>query len=220
MNDIGSSEDQAGLFVCELLQGDLPDALEGLGSDITSEFEDDWDALTSFVEALPSLAPEIVSDVVNDVEDIASVVVELVTDPGGAITVIENGVVSVWNDITNWIGSVGCDIGIGNCPGNSLKASCSSVMAYATYTPPITAAASSTTAAPAAAATSIGAAQTTTFQAAASSTGQAAATSLQAAASTAQTSQFATPESAMAPTYTPWTWLNLLVIVAGIMALH
>lgn len=112
--------------------------MEGLGSAVESEVLGDFEALTSFVESLPTLVPEILSDIMEGGEEAVSIVEELVTNPGAALTVIESGVVSVFSVITSGVVSVfgdithffGCDIG-GDCPSstvNGILSSCSTVM--------------------------------------------------------------------------------------------
>jgi hypothetical protein len=94
--------------------------------------------MTSFVETLPSLIPQIADDVVQGGEDAISIIVELCTNPGGALTVIEEGAESIYSDVTAGIVSVfsditqffGCDIG-GDCAtttGNAFGNSCSQLM--------------------------------------------------------------------------------------------
>lgn len=99
---------------------------------------DEVAALTSFVDSLPSIVPEVISDIIQGGEVVITIVEDLVTDPGAAITIIENGVESVWSDITAGAASVisdityffGCDI-FGDCPSftdNGILSLCTSVM--------------------------------------------------------------------------------------------
>lgn len=130
-NELENDETEAAVFVCEIIKGDIPDAIEGLGQDVIDEITDDFEALTSFVKALPTIVPDVLSDIEKGGEEAVSIIEDLVTDPGAAITIIENGVKSVWSDVTNGVKSVLCDVGIGNCPSRTLAKSCNAILASA-----------------------------------------------------------------------------------------
>ncbi|MCJ1396208.1 hypothetical protein MMC18_009097, partial [Xylographa bjoerkii] len=98
IEDLESDEVDAGLFVCQILNGDFPQAFEQLGSEIVGEAESDFASLTNFILSIPTLAPEILNDLEQDGEDVVSVIGELFTNPGAAVTVIISGVESVVND--------------------------------------------------------------------------------------------------------------------------
>ncbi|KAI0133550.1 hypothetical protein BJ170DRAFT_606658 [Xylariales sp. AK1849] len=133
-----SDDGDAAIFICEILEGDVPDAIAEIPSLVESEVADEVAALTSFVETLPSIVPQLFSDIVEGGEVVVSIIEEIVTAPDAALTVIESGVVSVWSDITGGVASVvsdvtyfiGCDI-FGDCPSytdNGILDRCSSVM--------------------------------------------------------------------------------------------
>jgi len=43
------------------MNGEIPEALEGLGEDIVHEFANEFHALTSFVMALPTIMPDVLN---------------------------------------------------------------------------------------------------------------------------------------------------------------
>ncbi|MCJ1414673.1 Mucin-5B [Xylographa parallela] len=110
IEDLESDEADAGLFVCQILNGDFPQAFEQIGSEIVGDVESDFASLTSFILSIPTLAPEILEDLVQDGEDVVSVIGELFTNPEAAVTVIIGGVESVVNDVWGDIETVGGDI--------------------------------------------------------------------------------------------------------------
>lgn len=140
-----NNDGEAAVFVCEILQGDIPDALEGLATDAIDAVLRELHSMTSFIVSLPTLAPEILDDIVQGGEEAISIAEELVTNPGGALTVIENGIETIFSEVTAGVGSLaseatsvfgdityffGCDIG-GDCPtstSNAMLGSCSTVM--------------------------------------------------------------------------------------------
>jgi hypothetical protein len=144
-DDLLNNDDEAAVFVCEILQGDIPGVLEELGTEAVDAVLGEFQSMTSFIVSLPSIAPEILNDIVQGGEEAVSIVDELVTNPGGALTVIENGIETIFSEITAEVGGLvseatsifgdityffGCDIG-GNCPsstGNGMLSSCSTVM--------------------------------------------------------------------------------------------
>ncbi|KAI1396007.1 hypothetical protein F4819DRAFT_154427 [Hypoxylon fuscum] len=139
-DELLSDEQGAAVFLCEMLHGDIPDVIEELPTAVIDEVEDDFNALTSFVGSLPSLVPAVFSEIVQGGEVVVSIVEEIVTAPAAALTVIEDGVVSVYSDITAGIASVvgdvtyfvGCDL-FQDCPSssftdNGILSRCSSVM--------------------------------------------------------------------------------------------
>jgi hypothetical protein len=103
---IQSDETEAAEFFCDIYDGNLPQVFEDIGSDLVGDLED----FSSFVVGLTTLAPAILSDIVQGGDDVVSVVGELFTDPGDAITVIVGGIETavevLWGDFTN----VACDI--------------------------------------------------------------------------------------------------------------
>ncbi|MCJ1292631.1 Syntaxin-binding protein 3 [Xylographa carneopallida] len=110
IQDLESDEADAGLFVCQILNGDFPQAFEQIGGEIVGQAESDYASLTSFILSLPTLAPAILDDLVQDGEDVVSVVGELFTNPEAAVTVIVGGVESVVSDIWGGIETVGDEI--------------------------------------------------------------------------------------------------------------
>jgi hypothetical protein len=130
-----NNESEAEVFVCELMKGEIPEALESLGEDIVDEFANEFDALTSFVMALPSLVPEVLEVIESGGEEAVSIVEELITNPGGAITVVENGVKSVFTDLTDGVKCLLCNVGIGDCPHKTLSSSCSQILASISTAP-------------------------------------------------------------------------------------
>ncbi|MCJ1390108.1 hypothetical protein MMC18_002966 [Xylographa bjoerkii] len=110
IEDLESDEVDAGLFVCQILNGDFPQAFEQLGSEIVGEAESDFASLTNFILSIPTLAPEILNDLEQDGEDVVSVIGELFTNPGAAVTVIISGVESVVNDVWGDIETVGGEV--------------------------------------------------------------------------------------------------------------
>ncbi|KAI6083455.1 hypothetical protein F4821DRAFT_244916 [Hypoxylon rubiginosum] len=109
-DELLSDEGEAATFICEIIHGDIPDVVEALPSAVVNEVEGDFQALTSFVGGLPSLVPEVFSEIVQGGEVVVSIVEEIVTAPGEALTVVEDGVVSVWSDITAGAASVVDDV--------------------------------------------------------------------------------------------------------------
>ena len=66
---------------------------------MVDDIQEGVDDITSFVIALPTLAPEILDYIISDGKDVVSVVEELFTDPEGVITLIEDGGKTVISDI-------------------------------------------------------------------------------------------------------------------------
>ena len=119
LSGIRDNEQDAGEFVCGILHGDTPSAVSGLAEDVFDEIKDDFSAVTSFIQAIPSLAPKIVENIIEDGEDVVSVVGQIFTDPTAAVTVIVDGVTEVVNDIVNVAEDVGdffeCTFNFGDC---------------------------------------------------------------------------------------------------------
>jgi len=144
VKELESNEQQAGQFICQILvNGNIPGAIEDLGEDIWSDIEDDWSAVEDFIESLPTLAPEVLEDVIQDGEDVVSLIGELVTDPEAALTVIENGVETVVSDVESVAGGVytffkclfgSCSSSTAADPAATLSSSCYAVLAAATTT--------------------------------------------------------------------------------------
>ena len=201
INDLENNEQQAGEAVCDMLAGNLPGFLEDVVSSLSSEAESEFNSLVDFVGELPSLAPEILGDLEQDAEDVVSVIGELVTNPGAAVTVIVDGVESVVEDIWGEVETVGGEIitaiecFFGDCttaavstPAEilALQSSCLSISAAATTAPVLT------TTYPAEPTTTIAAAAPTTYTAAPTTTVVAAATSQEPVALSSKTSVKAT----------------------------
>ncbi|KAN0101983.1 hypothetical protein V8E51_012493 [Hyaloscypha variabilis] len=180
------------LDVLETNEHAFENLAEELGSDVWGELTSGFADVTSFIESLPSLAPEVLNDILTDGEDVVSVVEELFTNPGAALTIIEGDVMTVvsdvesvvtgaWNDFTCFI--CGCCSSAAAAsaaattsldPAASLAQSCSQINAAATttYSPTDLGAAGSTSTAypsaqPTNAASPTFAAQTTTQEQAA-----------------------------------------------------
>jgi len=87
VQQIQTSENEAGQFVCQILiNHNVPGAIEDLGEDVWKEIKDDWSAVTDFVESLPTLAPQVLQEIVQDAGDVVSVVEEIITNPAAALT--------------------------------------------------------------------------------------------------------------------------------------
>ena len=63
------------------------------------DIKDGFNDITSFVKSLPTLAPEILENIISDGEDVVSVIEEIFTDPGGVVTLIEGDVKTIISDI-------------------------------------------------------------------------------------------------------------------------
>ncbi|MCJ1315219.1 hypothetical protein MMC15_000535 [Xylographa vitiligo] len=163
IEDLESDEADAGLFVCQILNGEFPQAFEQIGDEIIGDVESDFASLTSFILSIPTLAPAILDDLVQDGEDVVSVVGELFTNPGAAVTVIVGGVESViediWGDIETIGGEIACFFGqdcpsaaattLGNTAAMMLSSTCQGILADAPVVTSTTyAAATSTPASP------------------------------------------------------------------------
>ena len=237
ISDLEDDATDAGIFVCQILAGDAPEAFEGLTQDIVDEAEDEFASLTSFILGIPTLAPEIIDDLVQDGEDVVSVIGELFTDPGAALSAIGGFIETIGQDIETAFQGVGCDLGFGCPPAATtgtiantglavLESSCSAILANAAPASLTAAAASSTvytTAAP----------STTYFTAASSSIYSAAASSTMFSsptpntATTLGTSTIASPSvqtnsndgAANSSICMIWLWLAPLAIVMGLMML-
>ena len=110
INDLENDEQQAGEAICDILAGKFPALLQDVASSLSSEAESELNSLVDFIGELPRLAPEILGDLEQDADDVVSVIGELVTNPGAAITVIVGGVESVVEDIWGEIRTVGGEI--------------------------------------------------------------------------------------------------------------
>lgn len=151
LQELETNEQQAGQFVCEVLQGNVPGAFENLAKDLATDVWDEIQAgfsdVTSFIEALPTIAPEILDDILSDGEDVVSVIEEVFTNPQGALTLIEGDVKTVISDIESvasgiWHGFtclfVTCtDSSTSLNPIATLSSSCKHILAAAstTYSP-------------------------------------------------------------------------------------
>ena len=156
INELEDDATDAGIFVCQILAGDTPEAFEGLAQDILDEAGDEFASLTSFILGIPTLAPEILDDLVQDGEDVVSIIGELFTDPGAALTAIGGAFETIGQDIETVVLGIGCDLGFGGCPpapttgtiANTglavLESSCSALLANDTPASTTAAAASST----------------------------------------------------------------------------
>ncbi|MCJ1403070.1 hypothetical protein MMC11_006293 [Xylographa trunciseda] len=175
IEDLETDEADAGLFVCQILNGDFPQAFEQIGSEIVGEVESDFASLTSFILSLPTLAPEILNDLEQDGENVVSVIGELFTNPGAAITVIigdvETVVQDVWGDIETVGGHILCFFGM-DCPSTAaatvvntaammLSSTCQGILAAAPTVTTTAGAAQTTT--PASPVTTASATQPTTI---------------------------------------------------------
>jgi hypothetical protein len=154
LDQLENNEQQAGQFICEILDGNVPGAFENLAldlaTDVLDEIQEGFDDITSFVKSLPTLAPEILEKIISDGE-------ELFTDPGGVVTLVEGDVKTVISDIESvatslWHGFTCLFKLKSDCststvdPAATLSSSCGVIMAAATTT--WSPAASSTTYAP------------------------------------------------------------------------
>lgn len=186
LHELENDKHQAGQFICEILAGNIPGAFENLVADLTSDVVDDIqegvDDITSFVKALPTLAPEILDYIISDGKDVVSVVEEPFIDPEGVITLIENGGKTVISDIESvatslWHGFTclfkpkkDCSTSAADSAA-TLSNSCGVVMAAATTTwSPAASSSTYTPPQPTAAASSSMAVQTSTTEQAAQST--------------------------------------------------
>ena len=149
ISDLENNEQQAGEAVCDILAGKFPAFVQDVASSLSSEAKSELSSLVDFVGELPKLAPEIIGDLEQDADDVISVIGELVTNPGAAITVIIGGVESVVEDIWGEIETVGGEIITGieclfnDCPTAvstpaeilALRSSCLSISAAAATAP-------------------------------------------------------------------------------------
>lgn len=130
-------EIEAGQFFCAVLQGDIPAALEDLGEDIFKEIEDSYIVIKTFILSVPQLAPEILENILQDGEDVVTVVEEIFTNPKAAVTLIEGDVKTVISDIKSVWSEFTCIFK--KCHStdlaNELNSSCGVVMAAATTGP-------------------------------------------------------------------------------------
>ena len=99
LDSLQTDEQAAGHFICNVLAGDIPDALGGIASQVVSEAGDDLSAVTAFIGGLPTLVPEVFSAIEQDGQEAVSVIGDIVTNPGAAVTLVVNGVESVVDDI-------------------------------------------------------------------------------------------------------------------------
>lgn len=147
LHELENNEQQAGQFICAIIDGNTPGVIEDLGQDILTEIEGDWTAVTSFIAAIPSFAPEVLQDIIQDGEDVVNVIGDIITDPEAAITIIENGVEAIVTDVEQvgeeiatffeqgWCDLFGCPAQSSTPnPAATFLASCSSIMAAATTT--------------------------------------------------------------------------------------
>jgi hypothetical protein len=148
VDSLENDEQEAGQFVCQILQGNMPGIIEDLGDDVWDEIESSWSAVTDFIQSLPTLAPEVLEDIIQDDEDVVSVVGDIFTNPEAAVTVIVSGVEAVVSDVES-VGKVilsglECFFDSNKCSTADLAAtissSCNAILAAATttYTPPTT----------------------------------------------------------------------------------
>ena len=94
--------------------------------------------------SVPAIVPEVLSDIEKGGEEAVSITEEMVTNPGGAVTVIDGGVKSVWADVTNGAKLVLCDKGIGDCPSRTLASSCAVLATVSSQSTPATVVATTT----------------------------------------------------------------------------
>lgn len=131
--------------MCEVLDGNIPGAFEDLATNVASDVWDNMQSgfgdITSFISAIPTLAPQILDNIVSDSENAVSVVEELFTNPGGVLTLIEGGFETVISDIeaiaTEIWGEITClveECTTAPNPAAVLTSSCNQVMAAATTT--------------------------------------------------------------------------------------
>lgn len=115
-----------------------------VGQEIVDELQDDWNTIVGFVENLPNLAEGLVGEIVDGVEEGASIVGDLFTNPGAAVSAFE----SIGGDIVSVALSygniIGCDFGIStDCIMASstinfidqVSSSCSAILANPSYPP-------------------------------------------------------------------------------------
>jgi hypothetical protein len=201
------------------MDGDIPQAIEDIADDIVGEVEDDFDALTSFIEGLPDLATAILTDIENDGEDVVTLIEDLVNDPGEAVTIIVDGIESVVSDISS-IGSeilsgIKCLFGDCSTPASEiLSSSCNDITSAAVkkrsvyiMTPTVTSTSTTPTYMPAQPAS--------TLSAAASPTGKAIATGVRIASSSELKGRASSPGSKIDSV--GLFWAGSLLCVWGVM---
>ncbi|KAH8588996.1 hypothetical protein B0O99DRAFT_342353 [Bisporella sp. PMI_857] len=119
LSGIRDNEQDAAEFVCAILHGDTPSAISGLAEDVLDEIEEDFSAVTSFIQAIPTLAPQIVENIIEGGGNVVSLVGQIFTDPEDAVTVIVDGMTEVVEDIANVVKDVGdffeCTFKFGEC---------------------------------------------------------------------------------------------------------
>jgi hypothetical protein len=106
LKDLERDEQQAGQFICEIMDNNIPGAVLDLGEDIWNEIEDDWVAVRNFVLMLPELVPELLSEIVKDGEDVVSIIEAIVINPQAALTIIQSDVQVIISDTTSEGGAI------------------------------------------------------------------------------------------------------------------
>ena len=86
LKELETDEVAAGTFICDIVNGNIADAAELVGSKIVTEFAKDWNAIARFVEDIPELAEDVFNDIVNGVEEGVSIIGDMFTNPGELIS--------------------------------------------------------------------------------------------------------------------------------------
>jgi len=96
--------------VCNILDGNIPAAVEEIGQAVLNEVEGDYSSVTAFIKSLPSLVPPVLEDIVHDGEDVVGLVETLFEDPGAAVSIIVSDVVSVVTEVETEVKSIWSDV--------------------------------------------------------------------------------------------------------------
>jgi hypothetical protein len=118
------------------MQGSFPSAFAEISTVIVGEASSDFAGFTSFIKAIPTLAPAILSDIEQGGEDVSSIFGELAMNPEAALTLFVNDtetvISEVWAELVTVAGAVETDAEIlggeintffgclfGNCPASA-----------------------------------------------------------------------------------------------------
>jgi len=110
LGNLEGSPQDAGYFICRILHGDFPEAFADIAGQLVGDVESDFEALTNFVMATPTLAPVVLNDIEQGGEDVVSIVEELAVNPGAALTMFIDDVETVVQEVWGAIVTIGEDI--------------------------------------------------------------------------------------------------------------
>ncbi|KAK9415032.1 hypothetical protein SUNI508_10637 [Seiridium unicorne] len=96
---IENTEVGAAAFVCSIMRGQGSEMTAAFAIPEASAIEQEFSTITSFVGAIPSIAADTLSYIVNEGEDAVSVVGVLLANPSAAVSLIEGGVETIISDV-------------------------------------------------------------------------------------------------------------------------